>query len=239
MNFRLLLLRRLLIVVSARSTVRISTVKSEDLRMTAASSTHRLEDVVATASALADTYINEKLDRSSTVGEESAPSFTRKFVRLARELEKRHVMQYDEMCKSLVVNGRTVYPIFSQIASELFKNGVNWGRILGLYAFAGSLCEACFKKSMPEMVEEVKKWLVVYLKSNLAAWIIDHGGWVSGFLLQRVCLPRLIESFILFQAGFDAHFKDTAQEEKQLSQAWKVVGLAALGAIAFCAVLRR
>lgn len=141
-------------------------------------SSDAVREVVTTASTLADMYINELLDRPLTA-EESAPSFTRKFERLAREVERRHVAQYDEMCKSLIIDGRTVYPIFSQIADELFKSGVNWGRIVGLYAFAGSLCKACVNKGMVWTVDAVKGWVVAYVRSNLATWIVEHGGWVS------------------------------------------------------------
>ena len=140
------------------------------------------KEIISTASVLADVYIKERLGCPVTSTEKSAPSFTRKFVRLANELEPRHVSQYDDMCSRLVINGRTVYGIFLQTADELFKNGINWGRVVGLYAFAGSLCQTCTSCGLQATVEEVKKWLIAYIRLNLANWIIDQGGWVREFV---------------------------------------------------------
>ena len=137
-----------------------------------------VDEVVSTAGRLAAIYINELLEKPSSI-EDPTPSFTRKFTQLVREVERRHVAKYDDMCNSLVINGRTVYIVFSQVSDELFKNGVNWGRVLGLYAFAGALCRACIEKGMsPSMDEEIRKWVVAYIRSNLATWMTDHGGWV-------------------------------------------------------------
>ena len=139
-----------------------------------------LESVCATASALADIYINELLNESAPDAAACArPRFARKFVRLTREVEMRHKREYEDMCKGLMINSQTVYPIFTQISGELFKSGVNWGRLLGLYAFAGALCRVCNSNGMSSMVTEIKIWLVAYARGNLAMWIIDHGGWVS------------------------------------------------------------
>jgi hypothetical protein len=142
-------------------------------------------EIVSIASVLADLYMKDRLGHAPAT-ERSAPFFAPKFLRIANELERRHVLQYNDICGSLVINGRTVYGVFLRTADGLFQDGINWGRIVGLYVFAASLSQACISRGMQATVEEVKKWLIAYIRSNLVNWMMDHGGW----------------------DGFNAHFKD-------------------------------
>jgi hypothetical protein len=150
--------------------------------MTSDSSKSDINEVVSTADRLAAIYLKELLSlekASSRAIDDPTPSLTKKFTLLVQEVERRHVAKYNDMCNSLVINRTTVYAVFTQVTSELFRSGVNWGRVLGLYAFAGSLCRACIEKGMsPSIDEEIRKWVVAFVQSNLATWIMDHGGWV-------------------------------------------------------------
>ena len=63
---------------------------------------------------------------------------------------------------------------------SLFSDGIiNWGRVVALLAFSGSVAAQCVEKEMPFLVDSVIDWTTTYISTNLASWIHDNGGWVS------------------------------------------------------------
>jgi len=71
---------------------------------------------------------------------------------------------------------------------SLFSDGiVNWGRVVALFAFSGSLAAYCVEREMPFLVNQVIDWTTAYISTNLASWIHDNGGWVSRLRVLFVC----------------------------------------------------
>ena len=98
---------------------------------------------------------------------------------LCDEFEERYRSQFDEMCEQLDITLNTAYPTFHAVANELFGNGVNWGRIVALFTFGGSLAVKCFEKQMPLLVDSIVDWMSIYIKNNLNQWIESQNGWVG------------------------------------------------------------
>jgi len=70
--------------------------------------------------------------------------------------------------------------MFLASLQSLFSDGViNWGRVVALLAFSGSLAAQCVEKEMPFLVNQVIDWTTAYISTHLASWIHDNGGWVS------------------------------------------------------------
>eukprot|EP00118_Oscarella_pearsei_P024780 m.306786 g.306786 ORF g.306786 m.306786 type:complete len:217 (+) comp41583_c0_seq1:588-1238(+) len=184
--------------------------------------------VVETASFLADAYIDDRIQRQQShrrseiaqTAAEPTAKLTAKFFALAREVERRHNARHDEMCKRMKINESTAFPVFRDVANELFSTGINWGRIVALYSFAGALGQRCVDDGMPEIVPRIKKWLVRYVQRNLAEWIVSQSGW----------------------DGYERHFKNVnAPERPEESGQWKRslvdVGLAVIGISAIAIAL--
>ncbi|XP_023933050.1 bcl-2-like protein 2 [Lingula anatina] len=96
---------------------------------------------------------------------------------LGEEFEQRYRTVFQDLCGQLHLTQTTAYPAFFQIADEIFQDGVKWGRIVGLIAFGGALSVYCVEKEMPGLVENIIEWETTYLDTQLAPWIIQHGGW--------------------------------------------------------------
>ena len=97
--------------------------------------------------------------------------------RLSDELETQHGIFFDSMCHRLDVTPATAHSKFVQVADEVFREGVNWGRIVALFTFAGRLA-LNLQQSGQEKGDEIAEWLGDYL-TKLSDWIQSHGDWVS------------------------------------------------------------
>jgi len=96
------------------------------------------------------------------------------------EFEDRYRTQFEELSDQLQIAHHTAYSTFSTTAEELFLNGgVNWGRIVALFAFSGCLaCRFC-EQHLTELITSLVDWTATYLEHNLGQWINSHGGWVG------------------------------------------------------------
>ena len=84
------------------------------------------------------------------------------------------------MFAKLRIEAATAHLIYNAIAKEVFRDGVNWGRICGLYSFAGAFAVHLVKKGRgsSDIITDIPGWVTSYIDLNLKEWIVDHGGWV-------------------------------------------------------------
>ena len=100
--------------------------------------------------------------------------------KLADQIEEQYPLLLNHLCHKLNITPATVYQTFFEIASEVFVDGVNWGRIVALYAFGGKLAMYCDQHHMKELVGSVTDWVGRYV-GGLCEWIENHGGWVGNW----------------------------------------------------------
>jgi hypothetical protein len=101
---------------------------------------------------------------------------------LARTVEKRYTSTFDDMCKKLRIEKLTAASTYHAVLNELFHDGVNWGRICAVYAFAGALSVHLVKKGYRDLLALIPHWVSSYIDNNLKDWIADHKGWVGVIL---------------------------------------------------------
>ncbi|KAG8009691.1 Apoptosis regulator Bcl-2 [Nibea albiflora] len=64
------------------------------------------------------------------------------------------------------------------VREELFRDGVNWGRIVALMELGGALCTEVVRTGGAWQVNDIAAWMEESLDSApLHTWIHDHGGW--------------------------------------------------------------
>lgn len=67
---------------------------------------------------------------------------------------------------------------FTAVADELFRDGVNWGRIVAFLEFGSAVCVQR-RRGAGGVTGDVARWMTEYLNGPvLKAWIRDNGGWV-------------------------------------------------------------
>ena len=99
--------------------------------------------------------------------------------KLADEFEERYSAEFESMVEQLHITPNIAYPTFIAVARELFVDGINWGRIVALFAFGGAIAIECVEKDMGHLVDSIYDWVSTYLQSNLDQWISSQGGWVG------------------------------------------------------------
>lgn len=98
--------------------------------------------------------------------------------KLADQIEEQYPSLLSHLCRKLNITRTTAYPTFVEIASEVFVDGINWGRIVALFAFGGKLALYCDQNQMKDLVSSVTEWVGKYV-GGLSEWIESNGGWVS------------------------------------------------------------
>lgn len=97
----------------------------------------------------------------------------------ADEFELRFTQAFRNLFLKLDLTPDTVYHSFKSVMDEVFRDGVNWGRIVGLFTFGGVLCVECVQRNMSELVPRIADWMTMYLDEYIDPWIQSQGGWVS------------------------------------------------------------
>ncbi|XP_038606433.1 bcl-2-like protein 1 [Tachyglossus aculeatus] len=93
------------------------------------------------------------------------------------EFEVRYRRAFSDLAWQLHITPATAYQSFEQVVNELFRDGINWGRVVAFFAFGGALCVESADKEMGPLVGRIGRWMATYLDSRLDPWIRDNGGW--------------------------------------------------------------
>lgn len=116
--------------------------------------------------------------------------------KLADKIEEQYPALLNHLCHKLNLSRTTAYATFVEIASEVFADGINWGRIVVLYAFGGRLAVYCEHHNMKDLVDLVVSWVAKYV-GGLSDWIDNEGGWVS-ISFNIIFFLKLCSKFRLF-----------------------------------------
>uniref|UniRef100_A0A3P8VMA1 BCL2 like 1 n=2 Tax=Cynoglossus semilaevis TaxID=244447 RepID=A0A3P8VMA1_CYNSE len=109
----------------------------------------------------------------------------------ADEFELRFTQAFRNLFLKLDLTPDTVYHSFKSVMDEVFRDGVNWGRIVGLFTFGGVLCVECVQRNMSELVPRIADWMTMYLDEYIDPWIQSQGGWDRfAEIFGTDCIPR-------------------------------------------------
>jgi len=106
------------------------------------------------------------------------------------------------MCHQLHITPNNAQATFVTIVNELFSDGIKWGRVVALFAFAGALAVQCVQKEMPLLVDQVVDWTVGYIDGHLMSWIVQNGDWVSLYFVGGGLLLHLKNFSIVIRDFF-------------------------------------
>ena len=100
--------------------------------------------------------------------------------RVTNELVMKNEALFSSMCDRLNLTDATTYATFVGIADEMFQTGYNWGRIVALFAFGGTISVYCARRTdLVANVDNLVQWLSTYMEQRLGSWFDSNGGWVS------------------------------------------------------------
>uniref|UniRef100_A0A6J0T121 Apoptosis regulator Bcl-2 n=1 Tax=Pogona vitticeps TaxID=103695 RepID=A0A6J0T121_9SAUR len=93
------------------------------------------------------------------------------------EFARRYRQDFAQMSDQLHLTPFTARSRFVAVVEELFRDGVNWGRIVAFFEFGGMLCVESVSREMSPLVDNIALWMTEYLNRHLHNWIQDNGGW--------------------------------------------------------------
>ncbi|AMA67357.1 vBcl-2 [Vespertilionid gammaherpesvirus 1] len=77
----------------------------------------------------------------------------------------------------LQFNEENAQTTFLQVVDELFRDGVNWGRIVAFFEFGGVMCVESVNRGIPSLVDNIAAWMTDQLGGEVGLWIQENGGW--------------------------------------------------------------
>uniref|UniRef100_A0A8D0L5Z6 Apoptosis regulator Bcl-2 n=1 Tax=Sphenodon punctatus TaxID=8508 RepID=A0A8D0L5Z6_SPHPU len=106
------------------------------------------------------------------------------------EVSRRYQRDFSQMAGRLLLIPFAARESFMEVAEELFRDGVNWGRIVAFLEFGGMMCVESVNREMSPLVDSIAVWMTEYLNRHLHNWIEDNGGWVCGYMHMQpiVCI---------------------------------------------------
>ncbi|KAG5841969.1 apoptosis regulator Bcl-2-like isoform X1 [Anguilla rostrata] len=93
------------------------------------------------------------------------------------EIERMYQRDFAEMSQQLHFTPNTAQRRFTSVIEELFRDGVNWGRIVAFFEFGGTMCVESMNREMSAQVDNIASWMTEYLNGPLQNWIQENGGW--------------------------------------------------------------
>ncbi|XP_053171722.1 bcl-2-like protein 1 [Scomber japonicus] len=84
---------------------------------------------------------------------------------------------FSDLSSQIDITPETAYHSFKSVMDEVFKDGVNWGRVVGLFTFGGAICVKCVERNMSDLVSRIVDWMTIYLDEHINPWIQSQGGW--------------------------------------------------------------
>ncbi|XP_078473701.1 bcl-2-like protein 2 isoform X1 [Lampetra planeri] len=103
------------------------------------------------------------------------------------EFESRYRASFSDLSQQLHVSQGCAEQRFAEVTAELFRDGVNWGRVVAFLAFGAALCAECADKEMGFLVDGIAQWMANYLDEELRDWIQQNGGWLLRVTHVDIC----------------------------------------------------
>ncbi|XP_069770262.1 apoptosis regulator Bcl-2-like isoform X2 [Narcine bancroftii] len=92
--------------------------------------------------------------------------------------ERQYQQEFADIALQIRFDSDTARTRFDAVAEELFRDGVNWGRVVAFFVFGGTLCvESIKRRDMASLVDSIAAWMTAYLDSSLTDWIRANGDW--------------------------------------------------------------
>ena len=128
----------------------------------------------------------DALEELRSVREENDPDSTavkvsRRLREIGDEIHHKYREEFQEMINQLNLNSANAYKSFAEVARRLFKNGITWHRIVALLCFGYEIAKHVLRNGLAgTYMRKIYQLIVDFIvNERIAAWIAQHGGWVS------------------------------------------------------------
>ena len=148
-------------------------------------------DILEQAKQICNEYVEAKLERegiknrslsfTSSNSQQEASQVSNRVQEVGKLLELCYPRLYSDISSRVNVpfsSENVVHEVFNNVSSEILSDGLNWARIVALYAFAGALVAECCKEGRNSFVLDIGNWMYEFAALYMVDWIKNKGGWV-------------------------------------------------------------
>lgn len=119
---------------------------------------------------------NERLDSFATCPEDVIKTLCEVGTLLENSYPKLYVNVLEQL--NFRINlGILVCHMFNRVSENIIASGINWGRIVAVYAFAGALAYDFTQAGDTRFIRNVSGWMGRFCARRLSPWIRQNGGW--------------------------------------------------------------
>lgn len=99
--------------------------------------------------------------------------------KLCAEFEEKYGKQFQDMCHSCAQLGFEKDSYVEVLNQLLDVDGLNWGRVVAIFAFGGQMCLFSMAQHKEHNVDLLREWTCTFIQTHVEKWIRENGGWVS------------------------------------------------------------
>lgn len=96
---------------------------------------------------------------------------------IANQLADERQQQFEDVLFALQLTNDNLKVTYETVITEIFSDGINWGRVVAFLVFSGNLAVYCAQHGMESRVDEVIVWTETEMQTRLQRWIEERGGW--------------------------------------------------------------
>jgi len=133
---------------------------------------------------------HEGIVQPSPKPDTDAAKIGRYIVRVGDEINDKYSDELDGMVSELTGMGvdlssiDVAYAAFCKVASGVFEEGINWGRIFILLSFGYRMAKKVLEGNLSQFLAKIVKTIFKFMvERKITQWIADNGGWVAALML--------------------------------------------------------
>ncbi|XP_030324615.1 bcl-2 homologous antagonist/killer isoform X1 [Calypte anna] len=118
------------------------------------------------------------------------------------DIYKRYDPEFCCMLTSLQLTKENAYECFTNIASSLFENEINWGRVIALLGFGYRMAIHVYQQGIPGFLRRIARYVAEFmLRNRIARWIAQQGGWEAALHLDNIYVKYMLVVVTLIMVG--------------------------------------
>ncbi len=96
---------------------------------------------------------------------------------IADTLEEERGVQFDQMLFTMNVNSSNIGQTYDNIMYEMFRDTINWGKIITYITFTAHMAVYCARNNLlRDQVPDIVTWADRVMEEQLEGWIRSQGG---------------------------------------------------------------
>ncbi|KAJ1139216.1 hypothetical protein NDU88_005591 [Pleurodeles waltl] len=127
----------------------------------------------------------------------------RRLAVIGDDINIRYESHFQDMILDLRPDMDNAYKYFTKIASSLFEDGINWGRVIALLGFGYRMALYVYHQhGIRGFLSRIAQFVAEFvLRNQIARWIAQQGGWIAALDLDNVYFKYVVAALAVVLVG--------------------------------------